>query len=215
MQNLMSYLLTQNCASQVIAADVATNDIQSTGTKSAIINGIPYVLAVDDAFDISAEAAYSLWATGQSYTTNSEVYHVDPDGETRHYVCILAHTSAAADEIEVGANWETYWRLLPVWATTGDLDSVADGATKYYLVCALSDGTLRIFKAYNATTLAVEIPAYDPTRYVAVALLKYANSTGDTAADVIGAATCDWGTYGSFYQLTGFVIPDVSLLDKN
>ena len=216
MQNLVSYLLTQNCQSQVIAVDGTNKEnIQSTGTKDVIINGIPYVLAADTEFDISAEAAYSLWATGQSYTLDTEVYHVDPDGETRHYVCILAQTSAAADEPMVGANWETYWRLLPVWAVTGDLDSVADGATRYYLVCALNDGTLRIFKAYDSTTYAVQIPAYDPTRYVPLAIAKYANSAGDTAADVIGAGTCDWDTYGTFYQLTGFVIPDVSLLDKN
>jgi len=218
MQQLMSYMLTKNCESQVVAADANAYDLQTTGGKGVVLNGDIIALPADAAFDISGEPAYAAWAASASYVTRgalSEVTHIDPDGILRHYVCILAHTSAAADEPMVGANWATYWRLLPVWAETGDLDVVEDGETKYYLVCALYDGVLRIFKAYDASG-NLQIPAYDPTRYVPLAIAIYANAAGDAADDVIGAAaTGDWGTYGTFQQLTGFVFPDVSLLDLN
>lgn len=222
MRDIMGYLLSMNMEDQTIAVDSNAYDIQSTGAKSMMINGEPMLCAADAALDISAEPPYAAWAAGASYTTQGVLSEVTKEG--RHFVCILAHTASVAgksdDEIRneplIGAEWETYWRELKKWAVTGNLDSVADGTTKWYLVCAMIDGTLRIFKAYdtvNAHSTVISIPAYDPTRYCPVALVAYANTTGDTNADVIGAAaTCDFGTYGVFKKLTGPIIPALSKL---
>lgn len=217
MKNLVSYMLTRNHESQTIAIDGNSNDIQSTGTKGVMLNGENLILPVDAAYDISAELPYAAWATATAYTTAgavSEVTHIDPDGILRHYVCISAHTSGTYDdEPMVGAVWETYWRELKKWAVAAVADVITTGTDRDYLVCAMYDGTLRIFKAYNSAG-SLQIPAYDPTRYVAVGLLNIANATG--SAFTVGTTGLDTASVtDTFIQLTGTILPDVTLLDVN
>lgn len=54
------------------------------------------------------------WATDTDYVLNSVV----SNGGSSH-ICILAHTSAAADEPGVGVNTATYWELLAEKGTDG------------------------------------------------------------------------------------------------
>lgn len=223
MREVMSYLLTQNMESQTFAIDGTAQDVQSTGTKGVIINGTPLVLAADGAYDISAELPYADWAVSTAYTTAGILSEVVQDG--RHFVCILAHTSYAYDHTSSscvmassnqplhGATWQTYWRELDVWAEAGVGNSIAQDMVGYYLCCALADGTLRLFKAYNGTataTTTIVIPAFDPTRYVAIGLLKVSPTSG---AHILGTTVLT--TVGVFTDLTGPVFPDVTTSDKN
>lgn len=226
MQEIMAYLLTYNCESQVFAVDGShAENVQTTGTKMVMLNGTPTYLAADAEYDISAEAAYADWAVSTSYTTGGTASEVVQDG--RHFVCILAHTSygylhthasyveASSNQPLHGALWRTYWRELDVWAQDAAGDSLLDTYVGWYLACALADGTLRLFKAYDSTASTygtatpVRIPCYDPTRYVAVGLLKITCST----TFVLG--TTSTATVSVFYQLIGPVLPDANLIDKN
>jgi hypothetical protein len=206
MRALARYLLTQNCETQVIALDSNANDIQSTGGKGAILAGKPITLAADAAYDISAEAAYAAWVTNTAYTLNSEVT-ATVDGDTAHYVCILAHTSSAANQPNAGADWSSYWRRTYTWAVDAVGDVVSTSTTRTYLACALDTGVLRLFKAYDADG-NIQIPAYDPTRYVPVALI----SVGTTSTVTIG--TTSLTSISTIIQLTGPVLPDVDLIDR-
>ena len=214
MRQFASYLMTQNLATQALAIDATAQDIQTTGGAAAILNGVNIAaLAADAAYDVSAELPYAAWVTATAYTTGgilSEV--VARSGQ--HYVCILAHTSAAADEPEVGANWRTYWKKLDNWAVAAVGNSVAQDKQAHYLVCALADGILRAFIAYTigteATTTALVIPPYDPERYIAVGYISVVPTSG---AHVFGTTVLT--TVGTFTQLVGPVFPDRDLVDRN
>lgn len=211
MQQVMKHLLSFNCESQVLAIDGSNaENIQTTGTKQAFLNGVPITLAADAEYDISAELPYAAWATGQSYTTDTEV--VDEEG--KHWVCIASHTSGAASHPLTGASSETYWKRLDKWAVAGVGNSVAQDKQAHYLVCALSSGVLRAFIAYTigteAATTAVVIPAYDPERYVPIGLISVVPTNG---AHVLGTTALT--TVGTFKQFTGPVFPHADLIDKN
>jgi len=64
MREFAGYFLTRNMASQVLAIDANSNDIQDTGTAAAMLNGkLIMNLPVDAALDISAEAPYAAYRT--------------------------------------------------------------------------------------------------------------------------------------------------------
>jgi len=231
MQELMSYLLSCNCESQTVAVDGANaENIQTTGGKAAFINGIAYVLAADAELDISAQPAYADWAVSTSYVTGlvggTSVSEVVVDG--RHFVCISAHTSYAylhtsssyveADSNEPlhGATWRTYWRELDVWAIDGTGSSVGTASyIGWYLVCAMADGQLKVFEAFDrtastyGTSTPIRIPAFDPTRYVAVGLMKI------TSAGTYVCGTTSTAGIVTFYQILGPIFPDLNTIDKN
>lgn len=208
-QNLVKYLLSFNCETQVVALDSNANDLQTTGTKGAMLNGKPVVLAADAAYDISAEPAYAAWASGQSYTLNTEVY--DSDG--KHWVCVQAHTSAAANHplADVAG---AYWKRLDKWAKDGVGDVIAQDKQGHWLVCALSDGTIRAFTAYvpgtEAAATPIVIPAFDPERYVPVGLVSVVPTSGSFTL-----GTTAMTSISTIIQLTGPVFPDASNFDKN
>lgn len=225
-QDVIAYLLTQNMATQTFAIDANSENVQTSGGAVAFLNGtFIAALSADAECDISAEAPYSDWAVSTSYTTTGTASEV-VNSEGRHFVCIAAHTSYAyahtttasykqvdSDEPGFGSNWRTYWRELDVWAEQGVGNSIAQDCIGYYLACALSTGVLRLFKAYSGTataSTAIVIPAYDPTRYIPVGLLRVAPTSG---AHVLG--TTSLTTVGTFYQLTGPVFPGPTVVDKN
>lgn len=221
-QNLVSYLLTQNCSSQVVVAAGAETEIDDTGTAIAIINGTPVVLPVDTDCELNADRAYAAWATSTGYTTDGLVSEVTVDG--RHFVCILAHTSsavatAAGDKPLIGINWKTYWRELDAFAIDAYQEDIPDGSvtpqTRYYLVCAIAAGNIRVFKAYSGTGAStLVIPAYDPTRWVALAIVKVVW----VGASVFDVGVDNWNAAGAtttVWQLTGPVFPGQSVIDKN
>lgn len=199
-RKLAAYLTTMNLATQAVTLDANANDLQTTGSGAAILNGTPFTVAEDQAYDISAEAAYAAWATAQSYTTITEVTVLDKN-ITKHFVCISAHTSSSSNHPVTGADGSTYWRELSHWAEDAAGDVIAANTTKYYLACVNSAGTLRLFNAYDAN-LACKIPAYDPTRYVAVALML----AGTTTAVTIGTTVLTG--ISTFWQIIGPCIPD-------
>lgn len=209
MRDLLKYaVLTQNLATQALAIDgSAAEDIQTTGGAACWINGVSIAaLAADAVHDISAELPYAAWAASTSYTTGGALSEVVARSGA-HYACILAHTSAAANEPEIGADWQTYWKLLDVWPAAAVGNSIAQDKQAHYLVCALADGTLRTFIAYDTAnpgaTSALVIPPYDPERYVAVGYISVVPTSG---AHVLGTTALT--TVGTFTQLIGPVLPD-------
>jgi hypothetical protein len=214
MRQLMKYLLTENQLTQVLDIDATAQDIQTTGTNPAVINGVSIpVLAADAAYDVSAELPYAPWAAGNSYTAGGILSEVSNRDGT-HFVCILANTSAVADEPGYGANWRTYWKQLDAWAVQAVGNSIPQDTQGHYLVCALADGTLRAFIAYNtaapAATVTLRIPPYDPERYVVVGYVSVVPTSG---AHVFGTTVLT--TVGTFTQIIGHCFPDPSLLDHN
>jgi hypothetical protein len=83
---------------------------------------------------------------------------------------------------------------------------VADGGGAYFLVLAKADGTLSVWKAGTpaalAANIALKIPAYDPTTYVAIGLIKVLPS-----GEAFTLCTTALTTIGSYIQLVGPVLP--------
>jgi hypothetical protein len=213
MHQLLKYLLSQNCESQALAINATAQDIQTTGTKQVILNGIPITLAADSVYDVSAELPYALWsASSVSYTTGGILSEV-VDSEGKHWVCIAAHTSTASNGPGMDGGL-TYWKRLDKWAVMGNGNVVAQDKQAHYLVCALADGTLRAFLAYvpgtEAATTPIVIPAYDPERYVAIGLISVVPTSG---SHTFGTTVLT--TVGTFKQFTGLVLPDADLIDLN
>jgi hypothetical protein len=51
LQNLVSYLLTHNTATQSFTVDSNANDVETDNAGLVFISGIPYVTAADTAYD--------------------------------------------------------------------------------------------------------------------------------------------------------------------
>lgn len=229
MQELVAYMLTFNMESQVVVAAGAETEIDDTGTKAVMLNGEIIALPADADYEAGTDVAYAAWAAATAYTTGGLLSEVVVEG--RHFACILAHTSyayaytstsavyASSDEPLHGANWRTYWRELDVWAEDAKGDVIPIGSvtsqTRYYLVCAIAAGNLRAFKAYSGTGAAtLVIPAYDPTRWVPVALIKVINA--HTATWTLGSGNWNASSLtATVQQLTGPIFPGVSVIDKN
>jgi len=214
MRQFASYLMTINMATQTLAIDATAQDIQTTGGAGVVLNGVVIAaLGGDAAYDISAELPYANWVTATSYTTGGILSEV-VGRSGAHYVCTVAHTSAAANEPEVGANWRDYWKHMSVWAPAAVGNSIAQDKQAHYLICALADGTLRAFRAYTigteGATTPIVIPPFDPQRYVAVGLVSVIPTSG---AHVFGTTVLT--TVGTFTQFIGPVFPDRTLVDIN
>ncbi len=151
LRSVVSYLGTMNYESQAIAADANVYDIQSTGTKSCMINGV-YIpaLTVDAAFPVLGSKINGL--------------------------------------------------------------ELADDKERWFAVFATAAGTLEIMAAGDAADIGgnavLKIPAFDPTTYVCLAVILYANDAA-SAAVTFGATDggVDWGTDGTIYQVIGPVFP--------
>ena len=210
------YMQTFNMETEVVSGDDNVYDIESTGTKGIMLNGVIYTAAVDAAMDISAgadsstgnrEVVKAAWATATAYVIGDIKWN---DGV--RYRCIQAHTSGATTEPGAGDIWAAYWVASPHEAVWPNGTSIADASERWFLVTSEYDGTLGIWEAGDsALTTAGAIfkcPVYCPFTYAPVAAVLYANSAGDTAADLVGSGTtADFDTYGTFIQLTGPVLP--------
>ena len=223
-QLMMSYALTHNTYNQGVTMHVTSEEnIFTTATYTVFINGIPYILAADTEYDISAELPYADWATATVYTTQgilSEV--IGSDGF--HYTPIVAHTSSANDKPITGVNWRNYWKKLDKWPVAAAGDVIADDELKGYLVCALNDGILRLFKAYDpavtsdrAAAFNWVTPPFDPERYVAIAKLVVDNQTGvdfTVGTTDFDDATGD-GAATTILPIVDPIFPNSNLLDTN
>ena len=74
----------------------------------------------DDFFLKENDMGALPWAAGLAYPASGQVRR-----NGAHYVCKAAHTSSAATEPEVGANWTTYWQYYDVFNTADVLDNFA------------------------------------------------------------------------------------------
>lgn len=218
MQRVMAYLLSYNMATQALAIDgSAAEDIQTTGGADAILNGqVIKALAADAVYDISVELPYAAWAASTAYTIGGLLSEVTVDG--RHFACILAHTSSATSSGALsnkplyGDLWRTNWKELSRWALAGVGNSIAQDMVGWYLVCAMADGVLRVFKAYDGTATAAttpKIPVFDPERYIPIGMIRVAPTSG---AHVLGTTALT--TVGTYAQLVGPVFPDYDFLKK-
>jgi hypothetical protein len=216
MKELAKYLDTYNMATQAVAIDGSNaENIQSTGTAAAVLNGTPITVAADAELDISAdtEGTESAWATATSYTLNSS-YVTEAQMGGKRYKCISSHTSSADDRPGLGMNWETYWVERTNDATNAVGYSIADGYDVYVLITAQADGTLTMWLAGVQALLGTavcKIPAFDPEKYVAVATALIVNDSG--SALVIGTTALTGDI--TFWQHIGPIFPHPDNLDKN
>ena len=112
-KEMAKFMATSNCESQALAIDaVNAENIQTTGTGSAMLNGKPIIVAEDAELDISADTTgnaagatvasgysryfmvlaasdgtLSIWLAGDAALDGSEVLKV-PNFDPETYVCI-------------------------------------------------------------------------------------------------------------------------------
>jgi len=229
MKILAEYLNTFNMASQTLAIDANSNDIQTTGTGWMMMNGQFEQCEVDAALDISAahrEDTKTAWATSTSYSAGDIRWNA---AQNVRYRCILAHTSknvanetAGAPANEPGASdfWDTYWEEAPhsaVYAGGTTPDTIAAGYDKWYLVTAEADGTLGIWIAGDAATTGnavCKIPQFDPKMYCAIGAMLIANGTSSTFT--VGTTGLDTASVTDTYiNIIGPVFPHPDNWDMN
>jgi hypothetical protein len=142
------------------------------------------VLKLETGYGAVAASALAYLVDGTNM--GSVVTYYTPSGLS--YECILAHTSAAADEPGVGANWQTYWKLLKERFLIGSSNWAAGQA----YVAAVSrfkvNGLGQITKQTHRTGVAS--PGTATANYVGE---LFVNTTGGTAwiAKAVGTGT-DW-----------------------
>ena len=224
MKNLMEYLSTYNMESQTFAIDANTEDVQTTGTGMAMINGQPVTLAADAALDISAdtEGTETAWATGTSYSVGD--VRKNGSADTR-YVCILAHTSRdnsdsdyICNEPGEADNWERWWEQRDHNATNASGASITAAYEQWFLCLAKKDGTISLWtagdEAISTTGAECKLPQFDSKTYVAIGLLHVKNAT--SSAFVLGTTGLDTSSVtDTFLQLTGPIFPSPDNWDTN
>jgi hypothetical protein len=215
-QTLAEFSMTQNCASQAVAK--ANADMANTGGGEMILAGTPVLNVQDAALDISADRQLEAWVTATAYTTDggarTDVRYVeDANGHKQWYKCIAAHTSAASNKPETGADWKTYWTRSSNRALAARGQTCANLKTRHYLALCDVNGVMTTVIADNGLQLdaasELQIPHFDPEIFVALAVLT---------VDGTGAST--WGTTDdnaqvTIRQLLGPVFPHQAKLDNN
>lgn len=227
MQQLMAYLSTYNCESQVLAIDANAENIQTTGTKLAMFNGQPVYLAADAALDISAdttEVSLTAWASGTSYSVGD----IRENSEGKRFRCILAHTSRDGSDSDYidnepgkSDNWARFWEEAPHGATNAVASVIEDDEEQWFLVTAQKDGTLNVWCAGDAADISsgaeCKVPQYDAKMYCPIGFLHIKNETG--ADFTLGTTDLDDSTGSSvtttYLQVTGPVFPHPSNWDAN
>jgi hypothetical protein len=211
-----------NMGSQVFAEDATNTDVQTSATTiQAVLNGVPFIMAKDDALDISADKQLGIWVTAQSYTALHMRYVMNPNSGLKvYYKCILAHTSAAANKPDEDKNaddatWKTYWVRSTQTAEAASGDIIPTLNSRYYLCLATSDGVLTLVKAGDVALDAdvkLVIPNFEPEMFVAIGTLLIDSPAGGF---ILGSTDIDTGTVGSFVQLIGPQFPQGASIDQN
>jgi hypothetical protein len=189
--------------SKIFALDQMYFQQRSSGTTTALYigrsdangNAVPTV-QFTDAYSGSQPSQVLKLEAGRGVDANayfvegvamgSVVTYYTPQGLS--YECILAHTSAAADEPGVGANWQTYWRLRKerylIGSSNWAVGQAYVAATSKFKVA----GTGQVTKQTHRTGVAS--PGTATANYVGE---LFVNTTGGTAwiAKAVGTGT-DW-----------------------
>jgi hypothetical protein len=217
MKQLAAFLTTYNMADQALLDD-GTNvyNIEITGTGACCINGvyIPSLTANTEEL-LTAQEVTTKWLPNTVYAADTEVYFGGAGAAgVKFYKCLLAHTS---DENVPPANSKTMWQDLPNLAG----QEVADDFRVLIMVTAESDGSLGIWRASvdvaKGTVPTPDIPYFDPTIYMVVGWIDFANDTAGTAVtfgDTGGGVDFD-SADGVFTQQIGPVFPSAANLPKN
>jgi hypothetical protein len=217
-RDFASFIRTMNMGSQIFAVDATPADVQTSATTiQAVLNGVPFVMAKDDALDISADTQLGIWTLGDTYTALHMQYVVNPNSGLKvYYKCILGHTAAAAnkpdeDDLREDALWKTYWVRSTQTAEAASGDYIPSLSSRYYLCLATSDGVLTLVKAGPIALDAdvkLVIPNFEPEMFVAIGTLLI-NSAGFTLG------TTSTGSVSTFAQLIGPVFPTGDGIDGN
>jgi hypothetical protein len=203
MRMIMGYLSTYNMETQAVAIDANAEDIQTTGTGAAIINGTPVVLAEDPALVIlsDTEGTLAAWATATSYSVDD----LRKNKDEKRFRCILAHTSSAATQPMYGESWETYWEVQHHEAVNAAGDVITGaGYSKYYMITAKLDGTITLWICGDEGLDGAEVmkvPVYDYKEYVVIGFLH----VNAAAAHTMGTTALT--TVGTFFDAIGPVFP--------
>jgi hypothetical protein len=214
MRDLASFARTMNMETQAIAK--ASADLQDTGAKPIVINGVSLTSVQDAALDISADLQFTIWLTGQAYTNQHFRYVADDNGNIKQYHCIASHTSAAGTKPgqpdSINATWRTYWEESSCDVVQASGDSVPDTYRRYYLVLKDVAGvnTTVLAGAIHATAAVLEIPNFEPEHFVAVATIHLLSST----APNVWGTTDDNGDV-TIVQIIGPAFPQAGAIDKN
>ena len=214
-RNLMDYLATFNCESQVVAD--STNDLASTGTKLAMLNGQPIQLASAGAVLATAlsETTQTAWATGVTATLGM----IRWNGGLR-YRCILAHTGRDGSDSDYinnepgnSDNWSIYWEQQDHSAVSAHAGSIAANLDQWFLITQTADAYMQMWEAGDAApagTAECKVPLFDPKMYVPIAFLLLDNDAGSYE---IGDEALSGHT--TYLQITGPIFPHADNLDKN
>jgi len=225
MKNLMEYLSTYNMESQAVAIDGNAEDIQTTGTGMAMLNGQPVILAEDAALDISActEGTLTAWASATAYVVGD----IRKNTSDMRFVCILAHTSRDGSDSDYinnepgkSDNSARFWEQRDHSAVNASGTVITDDYEQWFLILAKKDGVISLWEAGDQaiTTTGAEckIPQFDPKTYVAIGLLHIlaavdAGTDFTVGTTSLAEATC----VDTFLNLTGPVFPNVDNWDAN
>ncbi len=100
-------------------------EVRSAATGDGVYNCYEQVLDSTDWTDTAGvnkfNDRYSAWVIDTDYIAGDHVIN-----DNVQYKCILAHTSAAADEPGTGGNWETYWTVEAEVLNLLESNAVAD-----------------------------------------------------------------------------------------
>ena len=213
MQDIASFARTMNMATQAVAK--ADADLQDTGTGAAVINGVHHTAVQDASLDISGDLQFTIWLTATAYTAVDCRYVEDSNGHKQWYQCIASHTSAAGtkpgQKDSENATWRTYWTESTNRCVQASGHVVADTYSQYYLVLKTVAGVNTTVLAGDTAldaAVALEIPAFDPERFVAIAVILL-NSGGNTWG------TTDDNAIVTITQLIGPVFPTGLGIDPN
>jgi hypothetical protein len=207
-----------NMGSQIFAVDANAENVQTSATTiQAVLNGVHFVMAKDDALDISADTQLGIWTVGDTYTALHMQYVVNPSsGNKVYYKCILGHTAALANKpnennLREDALWKTYWVRSTQTAEAASGDIIPSLSSRYYLCLATSDGVLTLVKAGDVALDAdvkLVIPNFEPEMFVAIGTLLI-NSAGFTLG------TTSTGSVSTFTQWIGPCFPTGLSIDQN
>ncbi|PWK65884.1 carbohydrate-binding protein [Aminobacter sp. AP02] len=136
------------------------------------------------------------WASGTAYEYN--------DGLTRNgtsYRCFVAHTSGAATEPGVGANWQTVWKVTAAKGDSFRFRGAYSGATAYLANDVVRDGGSS-WVALQATTGNAP-PALPATTNAYWELMAVKGQDGTGTGDVVGPAGVASNRMALFDGLSG------------
>jgi hypothetical protein len=221
-RDFATFIRTMNMGSQVFAEDATNTDVQTSATTvQAVLNGVPFVMAKDDALDISADTQLGVWTLGDTYTALHMQYVVNPSsGNKVYYKCILGHTATLANKpdennLREDATWKTYWVRSTQTAEAASGAVVATLHSAYFLCLATSDGVLTMVKAGDVALDGDEklvIPNFEAEMFVAIGVLHINSPVGGF---ILGSTDIDTGTVGTFTQLIGPQFAQGKEIDQN